>query len=81
MRGRVHFYPLASQRSRKNGAVSAVRGANPMTPEYPLLESMLRIKGLALQATYTNSDVASLFDTSIRTIQNRVADGTLHSAS
>ncbi|WP_263377069.1 helix-turn-helix domain-containing protein [Granulicella aggregans] len=50
-----------------------------MTPEYPLLESMLRIKGLTLQATYTNSDVASLFDTSIRTIQNRVADGTLHS--
>ena len=52
---------------------------NKQQSDYPLLEAMLRIKGLTLQATYTNSDVASLFDTSIRTIQNRAADRTLHS--
>jgi hypothetical protein len=48
-------------------------------PKYPLLEEMLRIKGLKLQATYTNADVASLFETSVRTIQSRTADGTLNS--
>ena len=48
-------------------------------PAYPLLEALLNIKGLTLQATYTNADVASMFDTSIRTIQSRAADGTLHS--
>jgi hypothetical protein len=48
-------------------------------PAYPLLETILRIKGLALQATYTNADVAALFDASIRTIQSRSADGSLHS--
>lgn len=48
-------------------------------PSYPLLEAFLYIKGLSLRATYTNADVAALFDTSTRTIQNRVADGTLHS--
>ena len=46
-------------------------------PQYPLLEAMLHIKGLSLQPTYTNADVAALFGTSIRTVQNRVADGTL----
>lgn len=44
---------------------------------YPLLEAMLEVKGLSLQATYSNADVAALFGTSIRTVQNRVADGTL----
>lgn len=44
---------------------------------YPLLESLLHIKGLTLQATYTNADVAFLFDASIRTIQNCAADGRL----
>ena len=48
-------------------------------PSYPLLEALLYIKGLSLQATYTNGDVAALFDTSIRTIQSRAADGTLQS--
>lgn len=47
------------------------------SPRYPLLEALLRIKGLPLQATYTNADVAKVFDTSVRTIQSRVADGTL----
>jgi hypothetical protein len=48
-------------------------------PDYPLLEALLRIKGLTLQATYTNADVASLFDVSVRTIQSRAADKTIHS--
>jgi hypothetical protein len=48
-------------------------------PPYPLLEAMLQIKGLQLQATYTTADVAALFETSTRTIQNRIVDGTLHS--
>ena len=46
---------------------------------YPLLEGILQIKGLEPQATYTNADVARLFDTSIRTIQNWIANGTLPS--
>lgn len=49
------------------------------TPRYPLLEDLLTIKGLSLQAMYTNADVASLFGVSIRTVQNRVANGTLAS--
>lgn len=50
---------------------------SPTRPKYPLLEAMLEVKGLRLQATYTNADVAALFSTSIRTIQSRIADGTL----
>ncbi len=46
-------------------------------PTYPLLEALLRIKGLTLQPTYTNADVASLFGVSVRTIQSRAADGSL----
>jgi predicted DNA-binding transcriptional regulator AlpA len=49
------------------------------TPQYPLLEALLTDKGLQFQALYTNADVASLFGVSIRTIQNRIADGTLPS--
>ena len=41
----------------------------------PLLEVLLRIQWLTLQPTYTNADIASLFDVSVRTIQNRAADG------
>jgi hypothetical protein len=48
-------------------------------PAYPLLEALLRIKGLTLQATYTNADVAHLFCASTRTIQNWAADGRLPS--
>jgi len=44
-------------------------------PVYPLLEAMPHIKGAPLKAMYTNRDVAALFETSIRTIQYRVAEG------
>ncbi len=46
---------------------------------YPLFETMLRSKGLKLQATYTCQDIASLFGVTARTIQSKVADGTLPS--
>jgi Helix-turn-helix domain len=58
-----------------NGDLEAVADQ----PAYPLLEGLLRIKGSALQPTYTNADVASLFSVSVRTIQSRVADGRLPS--
>jgi hypothetical protein len=48
-------------------------------PTYPLLEALLYAKGLKLQGTYTNADVASLFGVSVRTIQSHVADGSLPS--
>lgn len=47
------------------------------TPSYPLLEEMLRLKNLPLLATYTNGDVAKLFEVSKRAIQERVANGSL----
>ena len=46
---------------------------------YPLLDALLCIKGLTLQSTYTNVDVASLFGVTVRPIQNRAADGSLPS--
>ncbi|WP_433971942.1 helix-turn-helix domain-containing protein [Tunturiibacter lichenicola] len=48
-------------------------------PAYPLLEGLLCIKGLTLQPTYTNADVASLFGMTVRTIQSRTANGSLPS--
>ena len=44
---------------------------------YRLLEEILRVKGLSLQATYTIRDIANIFVVSIRAIQNRVASGQL----
>ena len=46
---------------------------------YPLLEEMLALRGMRLQATYTNRDLGQLFEVSIRTIQDRVATGQLTS--
>src|SRR5262249_49190193 len=48
-------------------------------PLYPLLETMLRAKGMKLQATYTCKDIANLFGVTERTIHNKVKDGTLPS--
>lgn len=47
-------------------------------PHCPLLEALLRTKGLTLQATYTTADVAHIFECSPRTVQYRCADGTLN---
>lgn len=45
------------------------------TDPFPLLQTMLRIKGKPLQATYTVAEVADLLDCSRRTINRRVASG------
>jgi len=45
--------------------------------KYPLLEEMLALRGMCLQATYTNRDLSKLFGVSIRAIQDRVANGQL----
>jgi hypothetical protein len=42
---------------------------------YPLLEALLRERGLTLQTTYTTADAASIFQVSVRTIQKRMRDG------
>lgn len=47
------------------------------TPKYPLLEQILAIKGISLQPTYSNRDLAALFGVSVRAIQDRVASGQL----
>ena len=44
---------------------------------YPMLQEILKIKGLPIQATYTNGDIARIFDVSIRAIQDRIAAGQL----
>lgn len=51
-----------------------------LTPKrYSILEEMLTMRDMTLQATYTNRDVAKLFAVSIRAIQDRVASGQLTS--
>jgi transposase len=49
----------------------------PNKSKYPLLEEILSIKGLPLQPTYSNRDVATIFGVSIRAIQDRIASGQL----
>jgi len=44
---------------------------------YPLLESVLKQKGLHLQGIYKYRDVTPIFDASVRTIQQWVRDGKL----
>jgi hypothetical protein len=50
---------------------------NSDTPSYRLLEEILKIMGLPLQATYSNMDLARIFKVSVRAIQNRVSSGQL----
>ncbi len=49
----------------------------PAPARYPLLESLLAQKGMALKGTYTNRDVAGIFEVSVRTIQDWVRKGDL----
>jgi len=46
---------------------------------YPLLEEMLALRDMHLQATYTIRDLARLFGVTVRSIQARVASGQLSS--
>ena len=50
---------------------------NSPATKYPLLQEMLDLKNLKLQATYTIRDLAQLFSVSVRSIQNRIASGQL----
>jgi hypothetical protein len=52
---------------------------NPTQPQYPLFETMLRSLGRTLQPNYTCRDLACLFGVTARTIQSKVADGTIPS--
>jgi hypothetical protein len=52
---------------------------NASTPKYPLLQEVLAIKNLNLQATYTVRDLAQIFGVSTRAIQQRVSDGQIPS--
>lgn len=44
---------------------------------FSLLETLLREKGLSLKGTYTNRDVAEIFDVAVRTIQEWCRNGDL----
>jgi hypothetical protein len=50
---------------------------NPAALRYPLLEEILMMKGRSLQPTYSNRDVADIFNVSIRAIQARIKAGRL----
>ena len=45
--------------------------------KYPLLQEILDLKNLSLQATYSIRDIAGIFSVSMRAIQARVASGQL----
>jgi hypothetical protein len=55
------------------------KGHRPMNNSaaitYPLLQEILSIRNLSLQATYTIHDLAELFHVGARAIENRVASG------
>lgn len=46
---------------------------------YPLLEPILKQRGLALLGIYTNGDAARIFGVSIRTVQDWCREGKLRS--
>jgi len=50
---------------------------NAPSTKYPLLHEILDLRDLPLQATFTITDVATVFGVSVRAIQNRVACGQL----
>ena len=50
-----------------------------MTGRYPLLESLLKPKGLKLKGIYTVNDVCDIFEVSRRAIQDRMSTGELKS--
>jgi excisionase family DNA binding protein len=72
---------LIGNTAKVSGSTNPENDATQYRPQslYPLFENMLRTMGLALKATYTCQDVATLFGVTARTIQCKVADGTLPS--
>jgi hypothetical protein len=49
----------------------------PKPAKYPLLETVIAYKGLAMKGNFTLQDVADLFSVTTRTIQSRVKRGGL----
>ena len=45
--------------------------------DYPLLQELLKLRGLPLKPMYTNREVAEIFGVSIRAIQARIQKGDL----
>lgn len=48
-------------------------------PRYPLLEALLAQLGLNLRGRYTLGDAAEILGVSVRTLQERIRNGKLHS--
>lgn len=54
-------------------------GIQSTPSKYPLLEDLLALRQMTIQATYTIREVATLFRVTARAIQSRVASGQLTS--
>lgn len=50
---------------------------DPSQQKYPLLWEIMSIRGLSLKATYTNRNVAEIFEVSARSIQDWITSGRL----
>jgi hypothetical protein len=50
---------------------------NNTDKKYPLLEEILELESLPLQAMYSTRDLARIFKVSARAIQHRIASGKL----
>jgi hypothetical protein len=57
--------------------VVEMRDQPPRLDTYPLLEGLLRAKGLSLKGTYSYRDAADIFDCSVRALQERIKNGEL----
>ena len=54
-----------------------MRDQPPNFESYPLLESLLRAKGLTLKGAWRYRDVTEIFDCSVRSLQERIRKGQL----
>jgi hypothetical protein len=59
------------------GDVTEMRDQPPQLDTYPLLEGLLRAKGLSLKGMYSYRDAAAIFDCSVRALQERIRNGKL----
>ena len=73
--GLVGRSPESSQSPAQMG--DSMTSSLGVSAHYPLLEPLLRQKGLLLKGIYTIPDAAQIFETSKRTIQDWVRDGRL----
>ena len=54
-----------------------MRDQSPKLDAYPLLESLLRAKGLSLKGAWRYRDVTEIFDCSVRSLQELIRTGKL----